>query len=169
MSDYESHSPERESERTKMVTRIWGMTIPMFALTIPLVAMTGSEAIALPILAMIGATATSITIWVSKGSKKGYAELNSEQEQELRLMRRSIIELSEQVTYLERRLEEQSLDKQIRQANAQPQNMPPQNAQPQAALPANGQTPQQAVQQVPQPLSNQGNQTSGGGSEPYLR
>jgi hypothetical protein len=166
MANHDKYSnSEGESERTKMVTRIWGMTIPIFALTIPLVAMTGSEAMALPVMAMLGATATSITIWLSKGSKKGYAELSDEQEQELRLMRRSIVELSEQVTYLEQRLEEQSLDKQIRQANPQANVQAASQAAPQAALPPNGQTFSQAPQPVPP--QQQGSEPRGGQS--YLQ
>jgi uncharacterized membrane protein YfbV (UPF0208 family) len=132
MAQYHSKYSVRRSEedierfedpRVTMTTRLWGMIIPLFALSIPLVAIAGSDAIALPVITVFGAAIATITIWLKGG--KSIGGLSPSQEHEFTLMRRSIIELSEQVAFLEQKLEDHLLSLQINSAAPQQQHSAP--------------------------------------------
>jgi hypothetical protein len=114
MTDEERSRKANEDPRMAMTTRIWGMTIPLFALSIPLIAITNSDSIILPMTVILGAAASTLGVWFAPQRELPAPSVDNE---EIALMRRSIIELSEQVTYLQQIVEEQRLASQISKAD----------------------------------------------------
>jgi FtsZ-interacting cell division protein ZipA len=172
------HLEHHEDPRVSMTTRIWGMSIPLFALSIPMVAIVGGDdGLAVPVMVMLGAAVSTASIWFGGrrkgGQRESYSSLPSaELIDELSLIRRSIVEMSEQMSYLERRVDEQSLSANISnhavsapqpvavsQSSAQPQMttiaqpppQAPQAQQPPPQAPQAQQPPPQAQQAPPMP------------------
>lgn len=77
--------------RVQIISSIWGFTIAIAGISIPLTAITNGDALILPILATLGATVTSSIVWFSKG---GAPPANPELEQ-------AVTELSHRVAQLE--------------------------------------------------------------------
>lgn len=65
---------QRKDPRAEIIPAIWGITVGILGVSIPLVAIE-SEALVLPVLAVLGATVTSCVVWLTKAPKQSSPEL----------------------------------------------------------------------------------------------
>ncbi|MBD2441446.1 hypothetical protein [Nostoc sp. FACHB-110] len=109
-------SKKSEDVRAVTTTRIWGITVGILAVCIPLSAVTRSGAV-LPLAAIGGATVGTIAIWRSddKKSKAGYL-----QPQQVELLEQRIANLETIVSH-----EEFDLKMKIKQLEARDRNNHP--------------------------------------------
>lgn len=110
---------ENEDIRVSMTSRLWGMTIGMLAISIPLSDVTESAIIPLAVIA--GATIGTVAIWVAGGKpKSAVAESDTTAQNRIKELEERLANL-ETINNFERRLAEDAL---ARQAPVSPANIP---------------------------------------------
>lgn len=112
----------------KLIQEIWGMTVGIAAITIPLLAVGGTKALMLPIFAVAGAAAATMVLAKKiTPQSSSPSSASSEIVHELREMRQSMNDLRSYVMHLEQSIDDKQLRQAIDKASVQiPPQTPPQ-------------------------------------------
>jgi hypothetical protein len=106
---------ELESDRKhpsfKLIREIWGMTLGIAGISIPMVAMTSGKAMVIPLLAVIGAAISTAFLASRKDTPSTHTD-QSDMIDEVRELRQNIADLRGYVMHLEQSID----DKQLRMA-----------------------------------------------------
>ncbi len=102
---------DRKHPSFKLIGEIWGMTVGIVAISIPMVALTSGKAMVIPLLAVIGAAISTAFLASRKDTPSTHTD-QSDMIDEVRELRQNIADLRGYVMHLEQSID----DKQLRMA-----------------------------------------------------